>query len=146
VIGHARSTDLIHWEVLPSVVEPGDFGHMEVPQLVDIQGRYYLLFSVQASIHASRPRHGSRRKPFTGIYYLTADDPLGPFRPVGGELLIGDVVGSLYAGKLVEGPDGAWVMLSTHMHAPDGDFVGVLNDPVPVVVTEAGSLSLWQPD
>jgi beta-fructofuranosidase len=146
VIGHARSNDLIHWEVLPSVVEPGDFGHMEVPQLVSIQGCYYLLFSVQASIHASRPRHGSRRKPFTGIYYLTADDPLGPFRPVGGELLIGDVVGSLYAGKLVEGPDGAWVMLSTHMHAPDGDFVGVLNDPVPVVVTEAGSLSLWQPD
>jgi len=36
-------------------------------------------------------------------------------------------------------------MLSTRMHTPDGDFVGVLNDPAPIIVSETGSLSLRQP-
>lgn len=33
VIGHARSFDLVHWEVLPPLTEPGDCGELEVPQL-----------------------------------------------------------------------------------------------------------------
>jgi beta-fructofuranosidase len=33
VIAHARSRNLVNWEVLPPVTEPGDFGHLEVPQL-----------------------------------------------------------------------------------------------------------------
>ena len=38
VIGHARSHDLVHWEVLPPVTEPMGFGQMEVPQLVEAGG------------------------------------------------------------------------------------------------------------
>ncbi|MDQ3864424.1 MAG: glycosyl hydrolase family 32, partial [Actinomycetota bacterium] len=45
VIGHARSSDLVRWETLPPLTEPGYFYAMEVPQLVGLGGRYYLLFS-----------------------------------------------------------------------------------------------------
>ena len=35
VIGHARSDDLVRWEVLPPVTRPMGFGQMEVPQLLE---------------------------------------------------------------------------------------------------------------
>jgi beta-fructofuranosidase len=141
VIGHAQSEDLIDWEVLPPVSEPSDFGHMEVPQLVGVEGRYCLLFSVQGSVHSFRWRRRTRQKPLTGVRYLMTDNPLGPFHSIGDEPLVGDEIGSLYAGKLVQRPEREWVMLITRMHAPDGTFVGELSDPMPVVVGE-GSLSV----
>lgn len=66
VIGHARSADLRDWEVLPPLTEPGEYGHLEVPQLVEIDGRCYLLFSVYdwAPLRAAPPaRHGDVRHP-----------------------------------------------------------------------------------
>ncbi len=142
VIAHARSEDLIRWEILPPVTEPGAFGHMEVPQLAHIQGSYYLLFSVQGSIHSSCWRRKTGQKPLTGVHYMRAEKPLGPFRRVSDEPLVGDEIGSLYAGKLVQDLEGEWVMLITHMHAPDGAFVGELSDPMRVAVSETGSLSV----
>jgi beta-fructofuranosidase len=142
VIAHARSDDLIHWEVLPPVTRPGDFGHMEVPQLVEIESRYYVLFCAQASVHSARWRQRTGLEPLTGIHYLVADDPLGPFRPTTDEFLVGDMVGSLYTGKLVLNPENQWVMLASRMFAPDGAFVGALSDPFPVSLDSAGGLSL----
>ena len=46
VIGHAWSADLIIWEVRPPLSEPGEFGHLEVPQVELIDGTPVLLFSV----------------------------------------------------------------------------------------------------
>jgi beta-fructofuranosidase len=142
VIGHARSNDLIHWEVLPPVTEPGDFGHLEVPQLVKIQSRYYLLFSVQASAHSALRCKQTRLELVTGTHYLIGDNPLGPFQFSTDELLVGDRIGSLYAGKLVPSPDGKWVLLASHLFAPDGTFLGELGDPLPVGVDDAGNLSV----
>jgi beta-fructofuranosidase len=142
VIAHARSDDLIHWEVLPPVSEPGDFGHMEVPQLVEIEGRYYLLFCAQASVHSARWHERTGAEPLTGIHYMVADDPLGPFRPTTDQLLIGDRVGSLYAGKLLLNAKRRWVMLTSNMYAPDGAYVGALADPLPIEADPRGELSV----
>ena len=44
VIGHARSADLVQWQVEPPLTPPGEFGYLEVPQLVAMaNGRYSLL-------------------------------------------------------------------------------------------------------
>jgi beta-fructofuranosidase len=145
VIAHARSSDLICWEVLPPVTEPGEFGHMEVPQLVALRGCYYLLFSAPASVHSAQRHRRTGLEPVTGTHYLTADDPLGPFHASTDEFLIGDQAGSLYAGKLVLGPDGAWVLLAWRQFAPDGTFMGELSDPMPMTVDSAGNLSVsWR--
>jgi len=145
VMGHAQSSDLIHWEVLPPVTEPGDFGHLEVPQWVEMRGRYYLLFSVQASAHSVLRCQRTGRKPVTGTHYLIAEDPLGPFRFSSDEFLVGGPTRSLYGGKLVRGPDGKWVLLASRLFAPDGSFVGELSDPLPVKVDGEGNLSVhWR--
>jgi beta-fructofuranosidase len=142
VIGHARSDDLIHWEVLSPVTEPGDFGHLEVPQWVEMQGRYYLIFSVQASAHSALRCQRTSRKPVTGTHYMSAEDPLGPFCFSSEEFLVGDRIGSLYAGKLVPSPDGKWALLASRLFAPDGTLLGELSDPLPVGVDGAGNLSI----
>ncbi|MGD2177218.1 MAG: glycosyl hydrolase family 32 [Anaerolineae bacterium] len=142
VIAHARSDDLIHWEVLPPVTEPGDFGHLEVPQLVEIEGRYYVLFCAQASVHSALWLQRTGLEPLTGIHYLVGDDPLGPFRSATDEFLVGDTVGSLYSAKLVLNPVNEWVVLAARMIAPDGAFVGTLSAPFPVTLDRAGELSL----
>jgi beta-fructofuranosidase len=145
VIAHARSSDLIHWEVLPPVIEAGDFGHLEVPQLVVIQGRSYLLFSAVASVHSALRGQRTGLAAVTGTHYLIADRPLGPFRFSTDEFLVGDRIGSLYAGKLVLAPRGEWVFLASRMFAPDGSFVGELSDPLPVAVDDKGNLSVdWR--
>lgn len=142
VIGHARSSDLIHWQVLPPLTEPGEFGHLEVPQLTYIRGRYYLLFCAIASVHSAARRQRTGLKPTSGTHYLVADAPLGPFRFSSDEFVVGDEVGSLYAGKLAQGPDGDWVFVASRMFTPDGTFVGELSDPFPVMVDRAGNLQI----
>jgi beta-fructofuranosidase len=145
VIAHARSTDLIHWEVLPPVTDAGNFGQMEVPQLVTIQARYYLLFCTASWTHSASYSQRTGLKPVTGTHYLVADDPLGPFRFTTSEFLVGDSIGSLYNGKLVQGPDGEWHFLASRQFMPDGGFLGELIDPLPVTVDDAGKLSVeWR--
>ena len=145
VIGHARSTDLIDWEVLPPVTEAGDFGQMECPQLVSIQGRYYLLFSTFTSTHARQWPQRTGLPPLTGTHYLMADNPLGPFRLTTDHFLVGDSVGSLYTGKLIQDPSGQWVYLAWHYFTTDGEFIGELSDPYPVIVDQNGNLLVnWQ--
>ena len=142
VIGHAQSDDLIDWKVLPPVTEPGGFGYTEVPQLVRIRGWYYLVFSVQSAIHSSAWHRRTGQEPLTGMHYIRARDPLGPFPSASDQTLAADRVGSLYAGKLVQDPSGESVMLAARMHGSDGSFLGELSDPLVVSATESGCLSV----
>ncbi len=145
VIGHARSVDLLEWEVLPPVSEPGEFGYLEVPQLVPIHQRYYLLFSVPARFHSEIRCQRITHRPVTGTHYLMADSPLGPFRLTTDEFLVGDPTGLFYSGKLVQGPDKSWNLLAFYQYAPDGSFIGELTEPIPVEIHEDGALSVnWE--
>src|ERR671917_158393 len=145
VIGHARSSDLVRWETLPPLTEPGHFYALEVPQLVELGGRYYLLFSTWAEAHSAARRKETRLEPVGGTHYLVADDPLGPFRFSTHHFLVGDPLGSLYSGKLVEGPDGRTNFLAWRNFTPDGTFVGELADPFQVAVDGEGNLSVGRP-
>jgi beta-fructofuranosidase len=142
VIGHACSSDLVRWETLPPLTEPGHFYALEVPQLVELGKRYYLLFSTWAGAHSAARRKETRLEPVGGTHYLVAEAPLGPFRFSTHDFLIGDPVGSLYSGKLVEGPDGRPYFLAWRNIAPDGTFVGELADPFQVAVDGEGNLSV----
>src|SRR5215211_6438977 len=140
VIGHALSSDLDRWETLPPLTEPGDFYALEVPQLVELEGRYYLLFSTWAEAHSAARREETRLEPVGGTHYLVADDPLGPFRYSTHDFLVGDPLGSLYSGKVVEGLHGRLCYLAWRNFDPDGAFVGELADPLPIEVDGGGNL------
>jgi beta-fructofuranosidase len=140
VIGHAWSPDLWTWEARPPVTDPGDFAHLEVPQVVGIGGRHYLAYSVYD--WANSAAWLSRAAVVCGTHYLVGDSPLGPFHTLTDEFLFGTPHGAFYAGRLVQDPDGAWVFVSWAQFAVDGSFVGAIADPVPVGQRDDGTLFL----
>lgn len=142
VIGHASSADLINWRVFPPVTAPGNFGHMEVPQLVALDGRYYLLFStdVDALSTAWIERHAGATA--TGTYYLVSSNPLGPFEMLEERLLVGDVGGRFYSGKIIRNPQDEPVFIAFHNMNSTGEFVGEVIDPLPVIVQPDGRLTV----
>ncbi len=71
VVGHAWSPDLVRWEVRPPRSTPGTgFAHLEVPQVVEVDGRWALVFSCD-SAHLAGHREGERG----GIWAVALDDP-----------------------------------------------------------------------
>ena len=56
VIGHAWSADLEHWECRPPLSEPGEFGHMEVPQVEIVDGTPGAVVLDGPSPHRGRPQ------------------------------------------------------------------------------------------
>lgn len=139
VVGHARSADLMAWEVLPPVTPPGRFAQVEVPQLVQVDGRYHLLVSCLAEDHPGGPPGRGSAVGQTGTFTFSADSVLGPYRYTGGPVAAPDgPLGPLYAGKLVQ-TGGAWYFMAFR---GDGDrsFIGELTDPLPVRRDENGRI------
>ncbi len=129
VIGHARSHDLVDWEVLAPLSRPGaGFGQLEVPQLAVVNGRGVLLFSCLGAQLARRsePRDG-------GVWCVPVDSDLGPF-PVERARRLTDE--TLYSGRLTQNRAGDWLLLAFRnvACADDGStvFLGELSDPLPV--------------
>lgn len=142
VIAHARSDDLVGWEILPPVSHSGEYGHMEVPQWVEIGGRGYLLFSVNREVFSKSRAENPEKAQFTGTYYLLGDQPSGPFRFATEEALCVDEAGSTYAGKVVQNSSGKWLFLCTNTFTPTGEFLGEVSDPFELVIGQDGRLAV----
>ena len=126
VIGHARSRNLLAWEVMPPLSPPGaGFGHIEVPQVATVDGRTVLVFSCLGTELSNDRRAAGERG---GVWLLEPDGPLGPYDPAAARRITDE---SLYSGRLVRDRSGAWVMLAFHHNDRDGRFVGRISDPVP---------------
>jgi beta-fructofuranosidase len=146
VIAHAQSSDLIKWDVLPPVTQPGEFGQMEVPQYLHIGGRHYLLFCTSHHHHSAvrRQRIGNLTLD-TGTHYLMSDKAFEGYQLPTDHFFAGDGIGSLYSGKLIQDPAGEWKFMAFHNYLPDGGFVGDVSDPLPVHVDADGLLSVEIP-
>ena len=142
VIGLARSTNLLSWEILPPVSIPGDFMEMEVPQVVPLNGRYYLLFC--ATRHAGARLSPLQSESWVGTHYLVADKLTGPYRPLSDEPLVADALGTYYAGKLVLESAGSLSFMAWRQWDEAGNFCGSLSDPAEVHVLPGGRLYVDQ--
>jgi beta-fructofuranosidase len=144
VVALLRSPDLRDWTVVGPVTEPGDFGHLEVPQVVAIEDRYYLVFCAYAFANSAEriARVGSS----TGTHLYVGGTATGPFKPVSDELFAADAIGSLYAGKLVHDPvTDDWSFLAFLQHDADNNFIGALSNPIPVTLAPDGHPMLTIP-
>jgi beta-fructofuranosidase len=144
VIASARSDDLVDWEVMPPVTESGSYGHMEVPQWLEIGSRHYLLFCVTGEVFSSQRRKRAGQPALTGTYYRIAGQPLGPFHSDTEKVLFADAAGSTYAGKIVPGPEGVWLFLYAHLYTSKREFLGEIGDPLQVKVDESGGLAVME--
>jgi beta-fructofuranosidase len=130
VVAHARSLDLVEWEVLPPLTQPGEFAQVEAPQLVRMNGRYEILVSCLAEDH-SRDRVERLGRGGTGTFVYTSDELLGPYRYDHGPIAQNSPLGTLYAGKLVELDAERWRFMAFRGDG-DREFLGEITDPLPL--------------
>ena len=124
VVGHATSEDLRAWRVGPPLsASTGRFDWLEVLQVVEVEGRWVVLFSCLAAEMPDAP-DGSG-----GIWTTTT---AGPGRPVDVSAAVRLADETSYAGKLVADREGRWQLLAFRNRDAGGEFVGGVGDPVPV--------------
>ena len=78
VVAHLRSKDLLNWEYLPKLnADVSGFYHTEVPDIFQINGKYYLVFSTLSGGGLSL--NSPSRENVSGAFYMIADSIDGPF-------------------------------------------------------------------
>ena len=142
VVARATSPDLERWTVQPPVTAPMGFGQMEVPQVIEIEGHWYLLFSTDTGTQDEARRAAQTG---TGTYYLVGDRPEGPFPASTLRRLEADLLGTTYAGKLFPFK-GRLLFFAWHAADAAGGFVGSVVDGRAVRVGPDGSLALAAAD
>jgi beta-fructofuranosidase len=138
-IGLATSPDLDTWTLQPPVYTGGDFGQLEVPQVFERGGRWYMLFCTAAEHWAEAYRARTPHAPVSGTHYLVADDPRGPWTVAPGPFLDGAEPCRRYAGKIVD-VDGRLHLLGFLYYDDAGRFIGQVSDPIPVDIDADGLL------
>ncbi len=127
VIGHAWSPDLERWECRPPLSEPGEFGHLEVPQVEVVEGTPVLLFSA-ARVHTGAVRKERLPGEQTGTFVAIGESPLGPWDIAGARVM---PVKDLYSARLIRDRSGEWQVIGFIDGSEHDEFVGELIDPVP---------------
>jgi len=132
VIGHATSSNLNSWVVQPPLSATGaGFRHLEVPQVVTIDGRSALLFSCDTpALAGDRPKGG--------VWCVSLESVTGPYPTDQATLLVDE---RLYSGRAIQNRAGEWVLLAFENATDDGGFTGSLSDPITLGWVD-GELSL----
>jgi beta-fructofuranosidase len=129
VLAHARSADMLTWELRPPLSRPAGFGELEVAQVRMVEGRPLLVFTCQPERQSDEQI--SRFGRFS-TWYVLGDSLTGPWdvseaRPFESEP-------QLSAAPLVQRRDSGWAFLgfrSTELSgAPSLEIV----DPISVTL------------
>jgi beta-fructofuranosidase len=132
-LGIARTSDMVHWEVLsPPDVAP-IARELECPQVYAVDGRYYLIFSTAISLFsdAFRAQHFGDGERLTS-YAMVGPTEFGPFRIYGnGEIMARDYAVQPYANQVVFWQGNTYLMGT--VWNDEQDFI---TDPIPLVFSE----------
>lgn len=137
VLAHARSQDLVSWEVQPPVSgDPSGFGQIEVPQVRVVDGRPVLVFTChpEEQSEARKAEHGH------WCTWSVVGEPggslLGPWDV--SKAVPFRAEPTLFAAPLVQRRDGSWVLVGFRNQEPQGIFSFEIIDPVQVAVDGDG--------
>jgi Glycosyl hydrolases family 32 N-terminal domain len=131
VLGHARSDDMVRWELRPPLTEPAGFGQLEVAQVRLVDGQPLLVFTCHPEEQS--PEQVARFGPFS-TWYVLGDSLTGPWdiasaRPFEEEP-------KLFAAPLVRQRDGTWAFVGFRNQEPEGIISFELLDPIPVALRD----------
>ena len=137
VMGHLTSVDLDAWTVQPPLSATGSgFAHLEVFQLVRVDGQNHLVFCCD-----SAKLTGERAGDIGGVWSLPVGEMPGPVDFRQARLLVDE---RLYAGRIVFDRAGRPHLLAFNNIRADGAFVGGVSNPIPVVTGADGYLAVEQ--
>ena len=131
VLGHARSADMLTWELQPPLTEPAGFGQIEVAQVRQVDGQWLLVFTCHPEEQS--PEQLARFGPFS-TWYVLGQAPTGPWeiadaRPFEDEP-------KLFAAPLVQQRDGTWAFVGFRNQEPEGILSFEILDPIGVALTD----------
>lgn len=138
-VAHLRSNDLIHWESLPPVAIVKQYPNTEVPEIFEMQGRYYLTFSTNSltGLRINTPT----KEDIRGTLYMVSDSFNGPYILPENPLLIGSGHKNLgaYVARSIGYPGGRLL----YHHVGDSSITRpVWGSPKMIRAKEDGSLWL----
>jgi len=140
ILGHARSADLVTWELGPPLTAPAGFGQLEVPQVRCVDGTWLLVFTTAGQHWSEAYRRSNPQSPVTGTHYLMADDPRGPWTIAPGAFLDGAEPCKRYAARIVKTAAGLRIL--GFADGGKAHFGGYIMDPEPVEVLADGRLEV----
>jgi beta-fructofuranosidase len=127
VLAHARSGDMVTWELQPPVAEPAGFGQVEVPQIRVIDGQHVLVFTCHPEEQS--PGQIERFGPHS-TWYVLGDSWLGPWDIAAARPF--EAAPKLFAAPLVQQRDGTWAFVGFLNQEPEGILSFEILDPIPV--------------
>ena len=136
VVAHARSSDLLTWEVGAPLCRPGaGFGQLEVLQSKRVEGRDVLVFTChpQEMTPARRAASGG-----CSTWSLPSPGPLGPWDVTRARPFTADP--DLFAAPLVQCRDGGWAILGFRNLESRGLDGFAIHAPIPVTLDADGYL------
>lgn len=131
VIAHARSADLLHWEIGPPVSEPAGFGQLEVLQTRLVEGRPVLVFT------CGYEEQGADRQQQTQQYCtwsVPGDSLTGPWDITKAQPFVGEP--DLFAAPLIQDRSGRWNLVGFTNLEPKGINSFEILDPIPVTLRD----------
>lgn len=139
-IGLAKSSNLYDWQHQPPAFT-GGFGQLEVPQILEIDGNWYCLFTTMKDHWSEDYKIANPQQGVTGTHYLIGKSPLGPWTIAPGKFLDGQDPCRRYSGKILD-YGGEYQFISFLDRDERNRFVGEISDPIPVSITKEGLLKL----
>lgn len=132
-IATAVSDDLFSWTVEEPLARDLGLEQLEVLQTLEVDGQWVCVFCM-----CDRDVRRPGLPKVTGTWSMPCDGPAGPFHPERAEPI--DVRGN-YAGRIVQLPQGGQALMAFVDVDAQGGFGGMLGNPVPVMLTDRGTLS-----
>jgi len=137
-IAHATSKDLIDWNMAAPLLSPKIFDEMETSQIIEHDGRYYLLFSAWGK--GTKDSCGALLE--NGLYCYVSSKIDGEYVPCNEQFgLVFDYGEELYNMRLIHKEDDEFYGVSWVNHGNGEDFIGKLSAPC-LVAIEDGAIRI----
>jgi len=134
IVGHAESTDLLNWKILPPLAQETTFGQTEVLQVVEEEGKYVGIFCCGESSLENKPSNFK-----SATYSVPMDSAIGPFHFNKAQVFDAD---SIYAGRIIRDRSGVLNLLGFVNAINDAEAPCFIPDPIQVQLTESGNLQV----
>jgi len=127
-IAIAESDDLVHWELLPPLINQGIYDEMEVPQMIIHNDIYYLFFSTHASNY--KPDYAKKVGAFGGRHCYYSNTLFGEYKPVNKNGVVYNHENEIYGLTIVSNNQNIFTALGWLNKDSSGRFIGKLSHPI----------------